>query len=513
MKNKKIKQFILSCKSRLNFHIILKEIIYSSLIILGGMLIISLSFVFQGLKVNLQYLWTPIVIGFFFFFIRFVLLKYNNSSTVKYIDSFFDLKDTVSTSIYIEDIEKQNGFHSSQIKYASEKIATLDIKKIIFNIPKKSIYCSLLLLSLVLYLSSLDDSIKVKLANFNAKETKEISAKINEEIKKEKDDIESEFTEEEKKAFQKSKLSKMIEALKVTENKKEALKQYAKMEREFQKVIDKHSMEKEEKLFAEIANKFMKSQKSYKLGEKLSQKKYNDVAKELSKLMQKNNSNLKNVEALKSLTEKMQDATTNMKESKSGSKKNINNLNKSLSKLMKSMKKGDKEAAKSGKISDKTCSAINKSSKECKSTLSKLSNSLKKCDSKNKFISKLNKLKKSMMKAQQCMLSKNKKGAFASAFEKGTGKRKGVGKGTDNSKNNTFTKAEGQDTQLNGIKGAGESTKSISDATTGSGVASKSISESKNNNYKYRVEAFIERDDVPETMKNGVKKYFTTIHK
>jgi len=69
----------------------------------------------------------------------------------------------------------------------------------------------------------------------------------------------------------------------------------------------------------------------------------------------------------------------------------------------------------------------------------------------------------------------------------------------------------GQTTQLKGIKGNGPSLKSLEAADDGSGVSTQQATH-RARNYQKQFESFVQREDVPEQVKQGVKRYFEVIH-
>jgi hypothetical protein len=69
----------------------------------------------------------------------------------------------------------------------------------------------------------------------------------------------------------------------------------------------------------------------------------------------------------------------------------------------------------------------------------------------------------------------------------------------------------GQTTQLKGIQGAGPSLKTVESADDGTGVSTRQAT-ARVRNYQQQFESFVEREDVPDEVKQGVKRYFEIIH-
>ncbi len=69
----------------------------------------------------------------------------------------------------------------------------------------------------------------------------------------------------------------------------------------------------------------------------------------------------------------------------------------------------------------------------------------------------------------------------------------------------------GQTTQLKGLKGSGPSLTSVEAADSGSGVSHRRGA-ARQREFKHQFESFVQREDVPEAVRDGVKQYFEIIH-
>ena len=65
--------------------------------------------------------------------------------------------------------------------------------------------------------------------------------------------------------------------------------------------------------------------------------------------------------------------------------------------------------------------------------------------------------------------------------------------------------------QLQGQKGSGPSDTMVEDTDSGTGISSRRAKAVKRS-FAQQVEQFVQRDDVPEEMKLGVREYFERIH-
>jgi hypothetical protein len=115
-------------------------------------------------------------------------------------------------------------------------------------------------------------------------------------------------------------------------------------------------------------------------------------------------------------------------------------------------------------------------------------------------------LSKKMSQCQGCLA-----GQCQSPFAKKGGKK--AGSGTDESRRTERDALvdNGQTTSLQGQKGAGPSQTQIEDADEGSGT-SGARGVAKERVFKKQFESLVNREDVPQEVKSGVKNYFEAVH-
>jgi len=96
-------------------------------------------------------------------------------------------------------------------------------------------------------------------------------------------------------------------------------------------------------------------------------------------------------------------------------------------------------------------------------------------------------------------------------FPKAGGKKPGTGTVESRRDQTDELVDNGQTTQLKGIKGTGPSLTTIEAAEDGSGTSTRK-GEARQREFKRQYESFVSREDVPEQVKSGVKRYFEVIH-
>jgi hypothetical protein len=94
--------------------------------------------------------------------------------------------------------------------------------------------------------------------------------------------------------------------------------------------------------------------------------------------------------------------------------------------------------------------------------------------------------------------------------QKPGGKKAGWGSSEDRRAESDPTRDNGNRDQLTGQKGSGPSNTSIESADSGSGKATRTAT-LQEKVFQRQVESFIQREDVPAEVKEGVKEYFKGI--
>ncbi len=92
----------------------------------------------------------------------------------------------------------------------------------------------------------------------------------------------------------------------------------------------------------------------------------------------------------------------------------------------------------------------------------------------------------------------------------GNGKEAGTGSSWSERKERDDSQKNGQLAQLQGQHGSGPSLSAVEDAESGSGVSGRR-GEARQREFARQAESFVQRDDVPESLKLGVRNYFENL--
>ena len=183
----------------------------------------------------------------------------------------------------------------------------------------------------------------------------------------------------------------------------------------------------------------------------------------------------------------------------------IEQLAESLSEWDEALDKAAQQAKREGQCDAETEGECQACSNCAASDLDKLNKYLKKMAVKRKASQKLSKLCKACSQCQgslsQCACNSPNAGGKKAGWGSNTARRDVEEELTDN----------GQTTALTGIKGEGPSLTKIESADEGTGTSTRKAVE-RERKFQRQYESFVSREDVPNEVKTGVKRYFQLIH-
>ena len=361
-------------------------------------------------------------------------------------------------------------------------------------------------------------------------ETTEINEKLAKEVE---EAIKAAKDENESKLIEPNKLRRWVEELKSTPDRTEALRQYARLEANLRKAQLALQRKKDEQLLDRMAKELEKGEETKAMAETLQQKQYDKAAEGLKKLQPKSakspDQKRRDMARLKSLSQRMAAAVQaakppakNRLSSKGNSSGNPNSSKQGGQGEGASGSKEDPANGEAGEAGEselaemveelaeslKECEAC-KDPKDCEKCeigvckeCDKIGDKLKKLAICRRADSRLSKLCKKCSECQSNMAcSSPNAGGHKAGWGTNTARRDQRDKLVDN----------GQTTQLKGVKGSGPSLTTVEAAEDGSGVSNRKAA-ARQHNFQRQFESFVQREDVPETVRGGVKQYFQIIH-
>ena len=137
--------------------------------------------------------------------------------------------------------------------------------------------------------------------------------------------------------------------------------------------------------------------------------------------------------------------------------------------------------------------------------MGKFGNSLNKMGIKQGYMNKLLGMKEKLSEAQMALANDR-------ILMQGKGGEK-AGDGVDRNSNGQKSELtnNNQFTQIKGAKGEGKGIVAVEEAESGTGV-SRIKGKTNKKDFKNQTESFMNREDIPDDLKGGVKNYFNSIH-
>ena len=453
-------------------------------------------------------------------------------------DETFQLKDSIVSRRRFEQEHKEGGFFDLQAAATAETVSRLDPAAVTFAWPRRLATGAgvLALAAGLTAFKSTDQSILDRLAR------EEMTEDRMEEIKKEFEEmlkeLEKTADEEELKALDPNELKKFVEELKATKDLAEAMKQLAELERKMDKAAKALEQKKEAQLMKKAGEELEKEEDpdARELAKKLKNEQFKEAAKAMQQMApqeeegKKLSEKRKEAAKLKAAAKRMAAAaraqkSNQAKNSQNGRENQQNGQQAQVSQapqeqeLSEELEQLEMEAdeydqqmeemeadEKAGKLDPSKLGKAQKSGQKLGERLGKLGQRLGKMGMKRDAKMKLLGMCK---KAGQCQGFMQ--GMMPSPFAMPGGKEPGDGSIESRREGTEELTDNGNTSQLKGQKGSGPSLTKVEAADDGTGTSSRR-SEAKERTFRKQFESFVQREDVPEDVKDGVKNYFNALH-
>ncbi len=492
MADSRIIDFIAGVKRRLNIVSALWLLPYAWLELNVIAMVVALYWILHGLKAPLLIIpvtaCAVILISGMIWLFKLASLH----DAAVFGDRFFELRDALVSEL---ELNGDDAFNELRRTQTAELCSKLDVSGIKFKTSLVLWLVGLPIFLLNIWIFQLDDSpfVTAKRAREKAIEARseQVNKMLSDKLKKMTVDLDKKQKDELKKAG----VFNRIDKLKPAKDLKKSLMQLAELEQRLQRLHDGLQPDPDlQEALKKLAEELKRSPAMQDLGKMLATGKNAQSAAEFKKMKIGKAAGKKIREKLQKLLE-LKSASKRMPDDGSELMKNLSQLSKSISEL-------EKECAncKDAELSDcESCGKID-------DDLDKLAKLLREQAAREDFKKKLAAMTQAAVDAQSDMLS-NKMGPGGGKSGQGAGAA-----AMGNMDNKDKTGKSGYMSRLTGRKNStGPGAKKTMDTSAGRGISRRSSSEA-DRNFKYQLEEFFVRDDVPADMKNGVKKYFSTLH-
>ncbi len=279
-----VKDFISKIKFRLNLGIALQALLISLILAAVITILWGLTYISRGHAVSSSIVYP---VGLSFAVITTIAIwfckKKNSLQSAIFADQFFNLKDSLTSAIEFEESNKEGHIYELQKKQAVTIIEKLSPTSIPLPISRKLTASACVGVIIAASLSIATPSEDV----LKAIQEKEMTAKRTEEIKqsveKEVEEMIKSLSEEEKEAIDPDAIRQWVKELKKTDDKREALRNIARIEQKIQKSIDSLQNRKNEELLKNAGLQMLKAQDpaTKDIGEHLKNKEFKKAAEKL----------------------------------------------------------------------------------------------------------------------------------------------------------------------------------------------------------------------------------------
>lgn len=486
----------------------------------GGVLLVSgLVCVSQGYPLQLWCWLAAAGTGAVAFAVHYFRSRNSQDDAARFADSYFGLKDTLSSDLHFKRDGRQGEFFNLVSRQAEVTAERVSSQPLVLPAPKRLLALGSVLVLAGFSLSFRSPSPEVVQRWQQEAETHQRTGEINEELKKQLEELKKSLGDDND-LISKEDLKKWEQELKQTKDMKEAMRQYAMLERRIAEAEQKMNMREHEELARQAGEALQQDPANRQLGQQLANKQFAEAAKQLASMQPQGSgtnpeTERQQMEKLRSAAQRMgqvaKDSMQRKQQSGASGEQSQNTLAQNMAalddatrKLDDSLKQAQQQQKQNPneqqkKQSESQCKSCNG---QCQSQLNKLCNSLNKMGQCKSLSQSLNKLSQCLSQCQGGLC--NKPGTKPGGTKAGQGT---VESRRDERDALPFTS---ETMQIQGQKGQGPSDKMTEAADSGDRTGSRRAG-AKERAYQKQAESFVHREDVPAEVKEGVKNYFKTI--
>jgi hypothetical protein len=546
--HRRIDTFLARVRRRLNRHRLWTTLIWTLATAAGAIAFVGVWYTSRGYAVPRTEIVALLSMAFVAGGAVWSLRRLSPDGAARVADRLFGLRDAITSYLHFSREGRRDGFYALQADQTCARVEPLDPHAIKYEPPRRGIALAACLVAIAVPLGLRAPS-EVRFREQQlAEETAVATLAINDELAKLVEELQQAAPDaEEKELLDPNKLRQWVEELKETSDHKEALRQYAQLERKFNQARLALQNKRDEQLLERAARKLETSRETQPLAEQLNQKNYDRSAEELEKMrptskdkpLSKQRQELARLKAaaqhMAAAARASQSAASSAQASaaqssaagKSESNRSrssggegaaagaassgsgdmaetMEDLAQAVADLDQALADAERQESQRGQCDEKQLSKCDSCSNCVGSELDKLCKQLKKlgmCQRTDKMLCKL------------CQACSQCQGNLSSLCQSPHAGGKQAGMGTNTARRSQLDELidNGMTTQLKGVKGRGPSLTTTESADEGSGTSTRRATANQRT-FKRQFESFVAREDVPHEVKDGVKEYFQVIH-
>lgn len=474
----------------------------------------------------------PVMAGAFW-----LLGRASSQKAARLADEHFDLKDAISSHLGFTEEKREGDFIALQAEATAVRVQTLSPRSIPIAWPRRMLTFVIVLLMACFVMGFKKASPIVLERIAIEEETVRKSEEINKELEKEIEELLKTASDDEKELLKPDEWRQWIRALRETKDRKKAMRQYAELERKLTEAAKKLSQRDTEQLLSKAAEEMQQTAELKPIAKSLEEQNYRQAAEQLRQMklqadIQKPDEAQKELARLKSASQRMAAAAKNFqqrtgkqgdqnKDSRSQSGQNLNAQQsgssqqqsqgrQSMDQQMTSLAQAVQNLEQQLQQQNPNTSQCQQGQSQANQQLQSLCQSMSQSASQRDMMKKLQKLSECAGQCQAYLGNKESQSLSQCMGQKPEGKKAGWGSSEDRRAESDPTRDNGNRDQLGGQKGSGPGNTSVEAADSGSGKATRAA-QLKEHVWQRQMESFIQREDVPADVKEGVKEYFKGI--
>jgi len=507
----------------------------------------SLFWVLRGQAVPARFLLVLIVAALTGGVVFWLFKRMRPAAAVREADRFFDLKDGIASARHLAVHQPDDPATAMQWHWLEPRLAECRVEAISEKFPKRPALLAALLALAAICLALMPASPAVRSEEKIARETKERIGESKKELEQLIESLDKDIVApEEKEGMKLDEFRKLVKSIDETGNRAEAARQFARIEQKIRDASRALDQQRDEETLKLAAGELAKAEETEarQLGKKLDAKELKEAAELLEKLAAKkfDAKELKNNPAGKQKA--FDEAKQELAKMRAASKRlaaagkqrqgarqaqagqgqgsqgqgegseggqmgeGAGQQGKPLEDMLAELDDAAAEAEKDleeAEIDPDAEPGDGEAMERANGALGKLGKHMRGMHGKRMAKSKLDQLRQGLAQAQSFT-----QGQTQMLGQGPGGREAGVGSSWSERKERDDSQKNGSLAQLKGQHGTGPSLSAVEESESGTGVSGRR-GEAKQREFARQVESFVQRDDVPESLKLGVRNYFENL--
>ncbi|MEM8737105.1 MAG: hypothetical protein AAGG38_01325 [Planctomycetota bacterium] len=516
-----IESAVHAARRQINRGVACRAACWSALLGGAGALAVGLAYVSVGHRVPPVVYGVAAVAALVIFLAGWFRYRVGPHEAAGRLDERFGLADGLTSARTFDREQKRGGFYHLQQAWAESAASRIDPRALRSRLPRPLLTAALALPLLAGLLGFRPPSPAVLEARQQAAATLELGDSLNQGIREEVQRHLDEAELDERELLEPESLKETAERLRTSEDRADLMRQYAAMEQKLADLSQALQQQRAERFLSDAADRLSENASTSALAEALRQKRYDDAAELLRKMTPDPQADAaaqqRRLDPLKSASAQLAQAAKRFKAgaASSGSAGKSGGLADDLATVSEqldqaardydeNLEKSQQEAKQQGQPSDRTGERLRRSRQQTQQATDSLRKKLKKMNASRKARSRLTQMRQTLSQCQGACAGQNQ-----NPFAMPGGKK--AGSSTSNSTSASADPDYGRFDAITGQKNAGPSQTVVEDAASGTGTSGRRAS-APAAQHSRQLESFVDRPDVPEPLREGVKTYFESLH-